>query len=274
MNDVETNPVPSVLMECIEGVATIAFNRPSRRNALDMETRERFRDLVFEAVRDTHVRAIVLTGKGGHFCSGGDLSAMKSGDLMQASEGRQRMRAGLEVVEKLYQCDKPVIAAVEGCAFGGGFGLALLADMVIASETARFCLSFSKIGLVPDCASLYTLPRIVGVQRAKHMMFSACEIDAQCALSWGIAIEVVSAGDALRRGQEIARALATTSASAMSMAKVGLNQSLSSGLAMMMEYEATAQGVAFSTPYHQEATRRLLAKESPIFRWPASESLL
>src|SRR5690606_2630727 len=130
------------------------------------------------------------------------------GGGISAEAGRKRMRHSLEKVERLFTCDKPVIAAVEGCAYGGGFGQALLDDMLIASESARFCLSFSKIGLVPDCASLYTLPRIVGIQRAKELMFSGREIDARTARDYGIAMEVVGKGQALERALEIAHALA------------------------------------------------------------------
>ena len=266
MNDADVMASVELVRE--GGVATIAFNRPQRRNAMDVPMRERFRDLVTEAVNDPEVRALVLTGRGGHFCAGGDLSSMNPDVPMAADAGRRRMRDSLQTVERLYQCDKPVIAAVEGCAYGGGFGLALLADFVVVSDTARFCLSFNKVGLVPDSAVLYTLPRIVGVQRAKQLVFSGREIDAATAEAWGIALEVVPAGDALVRARQLAHALCGASGAALGMAKVALNQSLSSSLPMLVEYEAAAQGVAFSTAYHQDAVRRFLAREAPAFQWP------
>lgn len=256
-------------MDRAGGVATSALNRPARRNALDIAMRERFGELVAQAIDDSEVQAIVLTGTGGHFCAGGDVTSMQPRVAIEAEAGLRRMRDGLRTAERLYQCDKPVVAAVEGCAYGGGVGLALLADLVVVSETARFCLSSSKIGLVPDGAVLYTLPRIVGVQRAKEMVFSTREIDATTARCWGIALEVVPEGGALGRAQEIARALAAASGAALGMAKVALNQSLSSSLPLMMEYEAAAQGVAFSTRYHQDAIRRFVGKESLAFQWPS-----
>lgn len=253
------------------GVVVLAFNRPERRNSLDMETRRAFARMVADAVADESVRAIVLTGRGGHFCAGGDIATMGVGGL-SAEAGRARMRSTLKNVETLYTCDKPVVAAVEGCAFGGGFGLALLADIVIASETARFCMSFAKVGLLPDSASLYTLPRIVGVQRAKALLLSAREVRAQEALDLGIAMEVVPRDGALARALEIAQALAKASPVATAMTKTALNNSFSSDLRSMIEFEASAQGVAFSSAFHAAAVQDFLAKRPASFQWPEAGS--
>lgn len=254
-----------------ESVAVIAFDRPQRRNAMDMEMRGEFARAVADAIGDDDVRAIVLTGNGGHFCAGGDIGSMRSGDGMTAEAGRQRMRRMLDTaVAALYTCDKPVLAAVEGCAFGGGFGLALLADIIVAAEGARFCMSFARVGLVPDSGALYTLPRMIGVQRAKQLMFSAHELDAGQAQEWGIAMEVVPKGQALARALELARALASASQAAVAMTKTALNNTLSSDLRSMIELEANAQGVAFSSAYHQEAIHRFLTKQPPMFQWPYS----
>jgi len=179
------------------------------------------------------------------------------------------MRDGLRGVERLLGCDKPVLAAVEGIAYGGGFGIALCADMIVAADTARFCMSFARIGLVPDSGALYTLPRIVGLQRAKELMLSAREIDAATAQSYGIVMEVVPAGAALGRAMEFARAIAQGSPVAAGMTKAALNNSLSSDLRAMLEFEATAQGVAFASDYHRAAVQRFLGKQPPAFVWPA-----
>ncbi|CAM5795309.1 enoyl-CoA hydratase/isomerase family protein [Ottowia pentelensis] len=251
-----------------ERVAVITFDRPERRNAMDMEMRGEFARAVAHAIGDDDVRAIVLTGNGGHFCAGGDIGSMQSGDGMTAEAGRQRMRRMLDNVAALYTCDKPVISAVEGCAFGGGFGLALLADIIIAAEGARFCMSFARVGLVPDSGALYTLPRMIGVQRAKQLMFSAQELDARQAQEWGIAMEVVPRGKALPRAVELAQALASASQAAVAMTKTALNNTLSSDLRSIIELEANAQGVAFSSAYHREAIKRFLAKQPPMFQWP------
>lgn len=259
---------PSVELERYDAVAVIALNRPHRRNALDMESRVLLASLVEAALADPEVRVVVLTGRGGHFCSGGDIGTMKGSEPIGAVSGRQRMRDGLRTVECLLTSDKPVLAAVEGVAYGGGFGIALAADMVIASQTARFCMSFARVGLVPDSASLYTLPRIVGLARAKELMMSARELDATTAKNYGIAMEVVPTGQALVRALQIATALAQTSPVATAMAKTALNNSLSSDLRSMLEYEATAQGVAFASDWHRAAVARFIEKQPPLFTWP------
>ncbi len=259
-------------VEIADGIAVVALNRPQRRNALDMVNRVLFADAIDVLTRDPAIRVIVLTGRGGHFCSGGDIGSMKgSGDGgISAEAGRQRMRDGLRGVERLLSCDKPVVAAVEGIAYGGGFGIALTADMLVASETARFCMSFARVGLLPDSGALYTLPRIVGLQRAKDLMLSGREIDAATALSYGIAMEVVGADRALERAMELARALAQASPVAAGMTKTALNNSLSSDLRAMLEFEATGQGVAFSSEHHRAAVKRFLDKQPPAFVWPSA----
>jgi 2-(1,2-epoxy-1,2-dihydrophenyl)acetyl-CoA isomerase len=259
-------------VEIADGIALLAFNRPHRRNALDLVNRVLFAEALDVVCRDPAIRVIVLTGRGGHFCSGGDLGSMKGGDDggISAEAGRQRMRDGLRGVERLLTCDKPVVAAVEGIAYGGGFGIALAADMIVAGESARFCMSFARVGLLPDSGALYTLPRIVGLQRAKELMLSGREIDAATALSYGIAMEVVGAGRALDRAMQLARALAQASPVAAGMTKAALNLSLSSDLRTMLEFEATGQGVAFSSSHHRAAVRRFLDKQPPSFVWPAA----
>lgn len=248
-------------------VVVIAHDRPEVRNAMNIESGNNVAEAIDHYLADDGIRVLILTGRGGHFCSGGDISSMKSGTGISAEAGRKRMRKSIYRAERLYTSDKPVIAAVEGCAYGGGFATALLADIVIASQTARFCMSFSRIGLVPDTCSLYTLPRIVGIQRAKELMMTGREIDAAAALEYGIALEVVPEGKALERALEMARVLANASAVATALAKTGLNASLSSDFRTMVEYECTAQGVAYSSDYHREAVDRFLRKQEPKFSW-------
>ena len=249
-------------------VAVIALARPQRRNALDMVSRFALADEIDAALADDAVRAIVLTGRGGHFCSGGDIGTMAAGEPIGAEAGRTRMRRTLHMIESLLTCDKPVVAAVEGVAYGGGFGLALAADMVVAGSGARFCMSFARVGLLPDSGALFTLPRAVGLQRAKELMMSAREIDAATAHAYGIAMEVVEAGSALSRALEIAAALAQASPVATAMAKTALNVSQSSDLRTMLEYEATGQGVAFASDWHRDAVRRFLDRKPSAFAWP------
>lgn len=251
-------------------VRVIAINRPQKRNALDLVARKELAHAVQEAIDDDQVRTIVLTGRGGHFCSGGDIGSMRGAEPMTAEAGRARMRSTLRNAERLHGSDKVIVAAVEGIAYGGGFGLALLADVVIAASSARFCMSFSRIGLVPDNASMYTLPRAVGLQRAKEIMLSAREVRAGEARELGFVMEVVPDGEALRRAIAVAQGISTASPAATAMTKAALNRSFTSDLATMVELEAAAQGIAFSSAYHRDAVDRFSRKQPAMFAWPAT----
>ncbi|MBN9426965.1 MAG: enoyl-CoA hydratase/isomerase family protein [Burkholderiales bacterium] len=241
-----------------EQVATIALNRPERRNALDLTMRAEFADAIGTALTDDAVRVLLLAGNGGHFCAGGDMRSMNPDQPIDGVNGRRRMKSLHKALRALLETDKPVIAAVDGSVYGGGFGIALMADMIVATARARFCLSFVRVGLVPDCGVLYTLPRVIGLNRAKALVMSGREIDGERAREMGIVDEVV-APEALRaHAQALGRTLASGSADMLAMAKHGLNLSLESGMNAMFEYEATAQGVAFSSDFHRNAVREFL----------------
>ena len=157
-------------------VATIVLNRPEARNALSVAMMDDLDQILFDIGRDASVRAVILTGAGAAFCAGGDVQRMNDSSEESPDARRARLRRAHRSVKALHALDRPVIAAVDGAAFGAGFGLALLCDIVLASTRARFCMAFGRVGLVPDYGSLYTLPRVVGLQRAKEIMFSAREI--------------------------------------------------------------------------------------------------
>jgi len=240
------------------GVARITLDRPDRRNAIDVPMRAALLAAVQAATADPAVRAVVLTGAGGHFCSGGDVSTR-----------RDRMAPIGACARALLEMPKPVIAAVDGIAFGGGFGLCLCADLVLATPAARFCLSFMRIGLVPDFAAAFTLPRLVGLQRARQLIYTAAEIDGRQALEYGLVSELVDAGRLAPRAAEVATAMAGMPATAFALTKQALLRSSSSELAAMVEMEMTSQGVAFNTGYHQQAVERLLEKKPPLYSFPA-----
>lgn len=249
-------------------VATLWLDRPERRNAMGLAMRAQFAEAARHAIDDPGVRAIVIAGRGGHFCAGGDLQDMQAGERLDAAAGRARMQQAQIGVRALMESDKPVIAAVEGCAYGGGFGLALAADILVAAPDARFCMSFMKVGLVPDCGAFYTLARSVGLHRAKALMLSAREIDAATAMDWGVVHEVVEAGRLVPRAQAIAAALAHGPATAIALTKRALGQSHASDLATMLDVEATAQGIAFASDDHRQAVDDFVARRPARFQWP------
>ncbi|ODU10402.1 MAG: enoyl-CoA hydratase [Rubrivivax sp. SCN 71-131] len=253
-----------------DGVATLTLNHPASRNALSLSMKEALAAAVAAVAADAQVRAVILAGAGGAFCAGGDLRSMQEHRPQATVQSwRRRMRALHPLIRTLVALDKPLVAAVDGAAFGAGFSLALSADFVLASPEARFCMSFLRLGLVPDFAAMYTLPRVVGVQRAKELMLSARELGAEEARQLGIALEVVPAPALLARAHEIAAGFVGASPLAVSHIKAGLGMSLATDLDRALADEADRQAMCFETESHRDAVRRFLAKEPASFRWPA-----
>lgn len=249
-------------------VATLVLNRPRQLNAIDMPMRQALADAVKQLAAQSEVGSIVLTGSGGNFCAGGDVKTMNT--VPDVEKSRQRMLDLQPLVLSLLQLDKPLVAAVEGVAFGAGFGLALTADFVVAAEGARFCCSFARMGLVPDFATGFTLPRLVGLQRAKALVFSARELSADEALTSGLVAEVCERGAALQRAQAMASLLAQGSPTAFSLSKRMLMASFENDMGAMMAKEADGQAIAYASAYHLDAARRFLAKEPSRFAVPAA----
>jgi enoyl-CoA hydratase/carnithine racemase len=263
----QTSSFQALSYQVQDGVAHLVFNRPARRNALDMTMRQEFLQAIELARHDDQVRAVVLRGAGGHFCSGGDVSSMR-GAQMTAEQGRARMAPVVVCARALLELPKPVVAAVDGVAYGAGFGIALCADLLIATPAARFCLSFMRLGLVPDFASAFTLPRIVGAQRAKQLIYTATEIDGTQAHDWGIAAELCAPDKLEPRASAAARAMTNLSPVAFAMTKQMLLRAFTTELAVAGESEANAQGVAFNTAYHQRAAELLMAREPLAYHYP------
>lgn len=253
---------------CDDGVATLVLNRPQSKNALDATMTRELDELLVQITRDEALRCLVITGAGGAFCAGGDVRRMNQDGAQSPEQRRAQMRHAHRIVKALHALDRPVIAAVDGPAFGAGFSIALLADIILASDRARFCMAFGRIGLVPDYGSLYTLPRAVGLQRAREIMFSARDIGALEAKELGIALEVIPHEDLMARAMAMARAIANASPTAIAMTKDALQGSLESSLDSVLELEAAAQATAFSSAYAKDAFSRFAEKKPARFQWP------
>jgi len=257
----------ALLLDVADGVATLTMNRPEARNALDAAMKDAFADMMPRLAADAAVRAVVLAGAGGAFCAGGDLRAMAAVRPTMTLDGwRRRMQDIQPWLIQLIELDKPVVAAVDGPAYGAGFGLALAADFVVASPRARFCLSFMKVGLGPDFGVVYTLPRVVGAQRAKELMLSAREVPAAEALQLGLVLEIQPEDRLLARAQALARSFVDASPEAVRFIKQDVAASLASSLPEMLEREADHQARCFDTAYQAEAVERFLAKQPPRFK--------
>jgi 2-(1,2-epoxy-1,2-dihydrophenyl)acetyl-CoA isomerase len=260
------NEPRSVLLGVHDGVAELTLNQPGRRNALDPSMRAQLAEAVAAIRRDRSVRAVILAGTQGHFCAGGDLRAL-AGAGLDNQGWLQRFQDMNDWVRDLISLDRPVIAAVDGMATGAGMSLALMADLMLATPSARFSASFLRVGLVPDCGCLYTLPRVVGVQRAKELMLSAREFGVEEAQRLGIVMEIVAADGLLARAREIARSFVQASPAAVSLIKRNLAPQ-GGELAALLDAEAQAQALAMGTAGHRTAVDRLLEKQSPPFNWP------
>lgn len=248
-------------------VATLTLDNPAKRNAFDPAMREEVAQAIAQVRRDRDIRALILTGAGGHFCAGGDLRNIASAGLDGAG-WRSRMQNLHDWLQDLLTLDRPVIAAVDGAAAGAGFSLALTADFVLATPRARFCMSFMKVGLVPDCGAFYTLPRIVGVQRARELMLSARDVEGAEALQLGIAMELHEPEQLQARAQALAASFVHASPAAVSVIKRAL-AAPGHDLTTLLELEAGGQAIAAGTQEHQTAVKRFLDKQPPLFQWPA-----
>jgi 2-(1,2-epoxy-1,2-dihydrophenyl)acetyl-CoA isomerase len=255
-----------VLLSRHGGTLLITLNRPERRNAFDLEMRKAIGDAVFTARDTEEVKAVVITSTGGAFCAGGDLKSL-SAEERPIFADRERIRRLHPWFRELVNLEKPVIAAVEGPAFGAGFNLALACDFILGTPNARFCAVFARIGLVPDLGGFYLLPRIVGLQRAKELVFSAREVGADEALRLGILYAIQPAETLLQEALALAARFHEASTEALGIAKNVLNRAFNLDQDTLAELEACAQALALHTEYHKDAVARFLAKQPLAFRW-------
>lgn len=245
--------------------AVLTLDDAATRNALGPAMRVEVAAAITRVRTDRAIRALVITGANGHFCSGGDLRNIATVGLDNGG-WRERLHSLHEWLRELLTLDKPVITAVDGAAFGAGFGLALTGDFVLVSTRARMCVSFLKVGLVPDCGIFYTLPRIVGPQRARELMLSAREVKADEALRLGIAMEVHEPETLLPRAMALAASFEQASPMAVSLIKRVTGST--TDMALQLNLEADAQALAMGSPEHKLAIDDFLSKRPSRFSWP------
>lgn len=252
-----------VLVEMRGGLAVVTLNNPKTRNAMSRDLLLLLADKL-EAVRtDEACRAVVLTGANGHFCSGGDVSGMSAPRPLPV--GRERMGVAHRVVKLVTGMGKPVVAAVEGYAAGAGFSLAMAADCVVASATAKFVSSFAKVSLLPDVGLLWTLPQRVGLAQAKRLMMSARVVEADEGLRLGLVDERVDAGLAVERALAVAAELSAHAPISVALLKAAFARGINS-LDDALAYEMDNQAALYLTQDHQEAVAAFMEKRAPVFR--------
>lgn len=258
-----------LMLDVHDSVATLTFNRPEARNALGGALRDEFGDAVAElaARAGKDVKAVILTGAGKSFCAGGDINALREMSEQGPDAMRARMQASHEILSAWLDLPVPTIAAVNGAAAGAGFSLAIACDFVIAARSARFVMSFGRIGLVPDWGAMYLLPRIVGLQRAKDLVFTARTLDAEAALDCGLVLEVAGDEVLMDRARAFAAKFAGASPEAIGIAKRIMHAAFETDRASALDAEANAQAAANATGYHRDAVARFLAKTPLAFDW-------
>lgn len=261
------------LVERSDGLVTVTFNRPERRNALNGASWQALDQVLTEVMNDPADRALLITGAGGDFSSGADLSGGLDSGPKEVSglTGRapqsplHEMRSVGELIARLKRLPKPTIAAVDGVAIGVGLGVAMACDLVVATDRARFCEIFVKRGLALDGGTSWTLPRLIGVRQAKQMAFFGDMVDAQQALAWGMVNEVVTPDELADVSREWARRLATGPTTALSLIKRLLDSSGTASFEEAVEDEARAQHIAFTTDDMGEGIRAFLERREPRF---------
>jgi 2-(1,2-epoxy-1,2-dihydrophenyl)acetyl-CoA isomerase len=244
-------------------VARIVINRPERKNALANDMRAELAAAFEMANRDDDVRAVILTGAGDTFCAGADVSKMVPRDVKGSRNNLQQNAHVL--IRNLYNIEKPVIAAVRGSTVGIGLSMMLACDMVIASETSRFSCIFTRRGLAPDSGAAFFLSRVIGLARARELVFTARFFTAQEAASMDLITRVVSDDQLEAAAGELALTLAAQPTYALAMAKKMFQFSLSPSLEQFLEFEAMIQPQIHQTKDFREGIDSFKEKRPPVF---------
>ena len=256
-----------VRYEVADGVATVTLNRPEVLNSFTRPMSAELQQALRDAAADPAVRAVLLTGAGRGFCAGQDLAEAVPTDGTPAPPIADIVRATYNpVVLLLRTMEKPVIAAVNGVAAGAGANLAFACDIVVASDRASFIQSFAKIGLVPDTAGTYTLPRLVGVARATALMMLGDKVSAADAQAMGMIWRVVPADALMSEAGALARQLATQPTRALGLIKRAINASMTNGFEAQLEVEAELQAEAGGTEDFREGVGAFLEKRAASFQ--------
>lgn len=257
---------PRVLVSVEDGIGRLVLNRPEKLNAFYGDMRDEIADGLERLASDDDARVVIVTGRGRAFAAGADvsyLSELIEGERLE--EARALVDAGRRVVTAVVEMPKPVIAALNGPAAGGGANLALSCDLRIAAEGAGIGQTFNRIGLHPDWGGTYFLPRLVGPAKAAELIFTGEMVGAREAQEIGLVNRVVPDGELLAEVEELAGRLAEKPALPLRLAKRAVRRSLDSSLEEMLDYELEAQTRCFESADAREGVRAFLEKRDPEF---------
>ena len=246
-------------LERKDGIVTLTLNDPERMNAFSAEMRTQLTEHFTRLNDEDECRAIVLAAAGPNFTAGGDLKGFNETTVRQC---RTRLkRGGALLVREMIAGAKPIVAAVEGYAFGAGLALAAASDYVVAGQGAKFCCAFTRVAFIPDLALMYSLPNRVGYAKAKQLIALADTFDVERALQLGVVDEVVRTGEALTSALKVAERFAAGPPLAFEMVK----SVFARGLEAMIQAEIDLQPMAWLSEDHKEGKRAFFEKRKPRF---------
>jgi len=254
--------VNAVIVERREEIALLRLNQPQTMNALSPAIKQGLEAAVPQLMADGGVRCIVITGTERAFCAGGDISNMVD---RSAPSVRERMHPSHGWVKLLLTGEKPVVAAVNGAAAGAGFSLAMMCDFVLLADNAYFKAGFPGLGAAPDLGLALTLPRAIGMLRAKEILMTNRRVNAEEALALGMATRVVPAAALLDEALTLAQSLSAGPATSLGLTKYLLNQAYGP-ITDFLAQEAMTQAIAFGSEEFEEGVAAFLGKRKPEFR--------
>ena len=256
-----------LLVEMKGAVQVITLNRPEKKNAFTLELVRELGRIIDDAQYDDAVRALVLTGAGGGFCTGADLSG-GGGRLDAATPLGMRITcfAYSRLCEAMWSLEKPIVGAINGVAAGAGCNFAFACDLLVASDKAKFIQVFVRRGLIADLGGTYFLPRLIGLAKAKELMFFGEDVTAERALEMGLVNRVVPHDRLMDEAMEVAGRLAAGPTRAIGMMKGMLNKSFESDLPSALDREGSLQGIAVSTTDVVEGVTSFMQKRPPEFK--------
>jgi 2-(1,2-epoxy-1,2-dihydrophenyl)acetyl-CoA isomerase len=249
-----------------DGVQIITLNRPEAMNTINDAMTHELLTALEMAARDSEVRAVLLRATGRAFCAGFELGAMQSEGAEAAFQAKRSLAEINKISLAILGLEKPVVAAVNGAAVGGGFCLVLCSDLAIASEMARFSVIYARRGLMSDLGINYMLPRYVGLRKAKELIFTACMIDAAEAEKLGLINQVVSPNALDDEALGLAKRLASGPTKALGLSKMAIHRALDSDLATSLELETWGQALCIQTQDVIEGWTAFLEKREPAFK--------
>ncbi len=245
-----------------DGVAVLTLNRPERLNAVNGAMHSELTTLFIDVQADPGVRAAVLTGAGRAFCAGGDFSPSSN---MATKTGLPMMQEARRIVDNLLDCEKPIVAAVNGAAAGLGATIALLCDVVVASRNARIGDPHVKMGITAGDGGAVIWPLLVGVNRAKYMLMTGDLIPAEEAMAMGLVNKVVDEGEALNEALLLAKRLAAGAPYAVQSSKVSVNKFIKLVSNLVLPVSLALEEISMTKADHREAVKAFQEKRDPEF---------